>query len=66
MNMQSVSSSRMNKVGWENNTMHVEFKNGQVYVYQNVSKSEYESFLNSSSLGSALSRLDKTHPYHPI
>jgi len=66
MNMQSVSSSRMNKVGWENNTMYVEFKNGQVYAYKNVSASEYQSFLNSSSLGSALSILDKTHPYNPI
>lgn len=66
MTMQSVSSSRMNKVGWENNTMYVEFKNGQVYAYNNVSNSEYESFLNSSSLGSALSKLDKTHTYNRV
>jgi len=56
----------MNAVGWENNTLYVRFKNGQVYVYENVSKSEYESFMNSSSLGSALSQLDKVHSYHPI
>lgn len=66
MNMISVSSSRMNAVGWENNTLYVRFKNGQVYAYENVSKSEYESFINSSSLGSSLSQLDKVHPYHPI
>lgn len=66
MNMISVSSSRMNSVGWENNTMYVRFKNGQVYAYENVSKSEYEAFINSPSLGTALSRLDKIHPYHKI
>lgn len=66
MTLYPVSSSRMSKVGWENNTMFVQFKNGQVYAYENVSKSEYESFLNSPSLGSELSRLDKKHNYHPI
>lgn len=66
MTLYPVSSSRMSKVGWENNTMFVQFKNGQVYAYENVSKVEYENFLNSPSLGSALSRLDKIHPYHRV
>lgn len=66
MTLYPVSSSRMSKVGWENNTMFVQFKNGQVYAYENVSKIEYESFLSSPSLGSALSKLDKIHPYHKI
>lgn len=66
MTLYPVSSSRMSKVGWENNTMFVQFKNGQVYTYENVSKYEYENFLNSPSLGSALSRLDKVHTYHRI
>lgn len=66
MNLIPVSSSRMNAIGWEGNTMFVRFKNNQIYAYENVSKSEYENFLNSSSLGSALSRLDKQHSYHPI
>lgn len=63
---QSVSSSRISSVGWENNTLEVEFHNGTVYQYHNVSQSEYQSFMNSSSLGSALSQLDKGHPYNPI
>lgn len=66
MTLYPVSSSRMSKVGWENNRMFVQFKNGQVYAYENVSKAEYENFLQSPSLGSALSRFDKIHPYHKI
>ncbi|MBQ7067014.1 MAG: KTSC domain-containing protein [Lachnospiraceae bacterium] len=62
----SVSSSRISSVGWENNTLEVEFHNGAVYQYYNVSQSEYQSFLNSPSLGSALSRLDKIHPYNLV
>ena len=58
-----VSSSRMNSVGWADNTMEIEFKNGSVYQYYDVSQSEYQNFLNSPSLGSALSRLDKIHRY---
>jgi len=43
-----------------------EFHNGVVYQYYNVSKNEYLDFINSSSLGSALSKLDKVHPYSRI
>ena len=63
---QPVSSSRMNSVGWTNNVMEVEFKDGAVYQYNGVSNSEYSSFMNSSSLGHALSELDKLHPYHQV
>lgn len=63
---QSVSSSRISSVGWENNTMEVEFPDGAVYQYYGVTESEYNAFLNSGSLGSALSRLDKIHRYRRI
>ncbi len=63
---QPVSSSRISSVGWENNTMEVGFPDGAVYQYYDVSESEYNAFLNSSSLGSALSRLDKIHRYRRI
>lgn len=66
MNRQYVSSSRLTSVGWSDNTMEVEFKNGKVYQYYDVSFSEYQSFLNSPSLGSAISTLDKIHRYRPI
>jgi len=66
MQRQYVSSSRITSVGWSNNTLEVEFKNGRVYQYHGVTQSEYQNFMNSSSLGSALSRLDKIHPYNPV
>lgn len=66
MNRQPVSSSRITSVGWENNVLEIEFKNGAVYQYSGVSRSEYINFINSSSLGSALSSLDKMHTYHRV
>ncbi len=61
-----VSSSRISSVGWENNTLEVEFTNGAIYQYYNVSQTEYNSFINSSSLGHTLSILDKTHSYRRV
>lgn len=63
---QPVSSSRITSVGWENETLEVEFKDGAVYQYYNVSEMEYRAFMSSGSLGSALSRLDKIHRYRRI
>lgn len=60
---QNVSSSRISSVGWENDVMEIGFPDGAVYQYYNVTRDEYTAFMNSSSLGSALSRLDKTHKY---
>lgn len=51
-----VSSSRMRSVGWEDGIMEVEFKNGSIYHYYNVSESDYLTFINSPSLGSALNK----------
>ena len=66
MNRQPVSSSRMRSVGWENDTLEIEFHNGAIYQYYNVTHSEYVAFMNSPSLGSALSCLDKIHHYHRV
>lgn len=66
MKRQPVSSSRMTSVGWENNVLEIEFTDGAVYQYLNVSHAEYIAFINSSSLGSALSRLDKIHSYRRV
>ena len=66
MQRHPVSSSRISSVGWENNTLEVGFPDGAVYQYYNVSQFEYTAFLNSPSLGSALSRLDKVHQYRRI
>ena len=59
MQRQFVSSGRIRSVGWSDNTLEVEFKDG-------VSESEYQAFIRSGSLGSALSRLDKIHPYNSV
>jgi hypothetical protein len=66
MERKLVSSSRIRSVGWENNVLEVEFKDGAIYHYYDVSQSEYINFMNSPSLGSALSRLDKIHKYKRI
>lgn len=66
MKRRPVSSSRIRSVGWEDNTLEVEFHDGVIYHYFNVSREEYLSFMYSSSLGSALSVLDKKHPYRRV
>ena len=66
MRLNPVSSSWMNAVGWEDNKMYIQFKDGSIYVYLNVSESQYHDFINSPSLGSALARFDKIHPYHRL
>ena len=66
MRRQVVSSSRIASVGWENNTLEIEFHNGAVYQYYNVSLTEYQNFMNAPSLGSELSRLDKIHQYRRV
>ena len=58
-----VYSSRIKSVGWENNVLEIEFHDGAIYQYFNVSRAEYSSFINSPSLGHALSILDKQHNY---
>ena len=66
MHRQYVSSSRISSVGWESDILEVEFKDSAIYQYHGVSEGEYRSFMNSGSLGSALSRLDKMHPYNRV
>jgi len=66
LNRQPVSSSRISSVGWENNTLEIGFPDGAVYQYHGVTQQEYTNFMNSPSLGSALSQLDKKHPYNPV
>lgn len=66
MNRQYVSSSRIQSVGWENDILELEFKDGAIYHYYNVSESEYRNFISSSSLGSELSRLDKIKDYKRV
>lgn len=65
MQRQYVSSSNVRSVGWENNTLEVEFNNGSIYHYHNVSQAEYHSVL-VGSVGSNIHRLAKVHSYTRI
>ena len=59
----TVSSTRIASVGWDNNILEIEFHDGSIYNYFDVSRDEYLSFMSAPSLGSALSKLDKVHRY---
>ncbi|MGU7990673.1 KTSC domain-containing protein [Streptococcus suis] len=65
MQRQYVTSSNVRSVGWENNTLEVEFNNGSIYHYHNISLSEYQSVL-VGSVGSNIHRLAKIHSYTRI
>jgi len=66
MQRHTVSSSRINTVGWENNILEIEFLDGSLYQYADVSIAEYDNFLNSASLDSALSRIEIIHHYYRV
>jgi hypothetical protein len=51
-----VNSSTITRVGYDENAqeLYVEFKNGGLYLYQNVGSVEYDSFIHAPSLGQYL------------
>jgi hypothetical protein len=57
-----VNSSHLKAVGHdsESNKMEIEFKNGQVYSYDNVPKSAFHQIINHPSSGAAFHRIIKT------
>ena len=66
MYRQPVNYSRISSVGWSNNTLEIGFPDGAIYQYFNVSESEYRTFINSASLGSALNTLQRFHRYSKV
>ena len=46
--------------------MQVQFHNGAIYNYYNVTFNEFRDFMNAPSLGSELSKIDKTHQYERV
>lgn len=66
MNWIPVSSRKIAAVAWQDNTLFIRFKNEAVYRYETVGKAEFNKFINASSLESALSQLDKRHPYSRV
>jgi len=57
------ASSRIVSIGWSNGVMELEFPDGAIYQYFNVTLDDYWEFLRAPSLGRALSTFDKIHPY---
>lgn len=51
MRMIPVSSSNIRSIGYENNTLYIQFNNGSVYAYYNVPESVYAGLMNASSHG---------------
>lgn len=53
MNRESVSSSNLESVGYDETTQTLEimFKQGSVYQYNNVPKSVYDGLMSASSKG---------------
>ena len=64
--MQAVSSSNIAAVGYdsENQTVYVQFLNGQTYAYKGVPEHEFENLRTAPSVGSYLNRNYKNvYPY---
>jgi len=56
MNWIKVDSSRANKVAFvkERNQAFIEFKNGDIYQYNEVSENIFDKFIKSPSIGKAI------------
>jgi hypothetical protein len=59
MEMNPVTSSNLSSMGYDEDTstMAVQFNNGSVYSYQDVSKETYETVLHADSVGSTFNQL---------
>jgi hypothetical protein len=53
VDMKPVQSSNISAVGYDdlNQVMHVQFSNGNKYVYFDVPKSDHEAFIGADSIG---------------
>ena len=57
-----VAAPSIISIGWENETMEIEYRGGTVKAYLDVPYVEYCSFLNSAAPGAALTHFLKQHP----
>ena len=51
MNLTEVNSSNINKIGYENGNLYVEYKSGSTYLYKDFPQNLYESFMSAESKG---------------
>jgi hypothetical protein len=64
-----VSSSNIVSAGYDptTETLEVEFQNGSVYQYYNVSQSVYEEFKNTPSKGKFIAyQIKNSYPYSRV
>ncbi len=61
-----VASRDIATVCWIRNILEVQFYSGKIFECTQVTKSEFENFMHSSSLELALMQLETVHPYHRI
>lgn len=63
-----VVSDRINAVAYDakEQRMYLKFPCGKYYVYNTVTKDNFDDFMNSASLGHALQEFQKEHDYEPI
>jgi hypothetical protein len=61
-----VKSGHLLSVGYDTatRTLEIEFKNGAVYQYENVSPQKFHAFANADSLGEYLAK--KIKPVHKV
>lgn len=62
MNYQPVTSSNVKALGYENNTLGVQFKNGTEYHYDGVSVEIFNQILEAASIGRTFNELIKSKP----
>jgi hypothetical protein len=62
MQRRPVESSNISSLGWEDETLEVEFISGHLYEYHGVPESEYQALLGASSIGKQLHALKDKYP----
>jgi hypothetical protein len=54
MQRRPVSSSNVASMGWDDETLEVEFVSGHIYQYHEVPESVYSNLLGAESIGKSL------------
>ncbi len=61
MDRQSVSSTNIDSIGWEDGTLEVEFSSGRIYEYHGVPEHVYIDLMDSASVGEYFTASIKFH-----
>lgn len=68
MYRKNVESSNIKSIGYEDETLEVEFLNGSIYQYYNVPQDLFDGIMNADSHGKYLNEYIKkaNYRYNPI